>query len=146
LSAGIALLAGGAHATVAGASDLARMLNWSERMIGLTVVSMGTGLPELMASLVSSLRGRSDVAIGNVIGSNLFNVLGILGLTGLASPLPVAPELIASDGWWMLGITLLLFPIMLTGPRVSRWEGAGLLAVYAAYLWLLLKGEPLPPA
>jgi cation:H+ antiporter len=144
LCAGVALLGGGAHATVVGASELARMLNWSERMIGLTVVSMGTGLPELMASLVSSFRGRSDVALGNVIGSNLFNILGILGLTGLASPLPVSPELIARDCWWMLGITLLLFPLMLTGRRVRRWEGAGLLAAYTAYLWLLLK-EALPP-
>jgi len=142
--AGVVLLAGGAHATVTGAVGLARLLGWSERVIGLTIVSAGTGLPEVVASLVSSVRGRSDVAIGNVIGSNLFNILGILGLSALASPLPVQSELIASDCWWMLGVTLLLFPIMFTGLRVSRWEGGVLLAVYIVYLWLLLAAQPKP--
>jgi cation:H+ antiporter len=138
VAAGVALLAGGAHTTVTGAVGLARLLGWSERVIGLTIVSAGTGLPEVVASLVSSVRGRSDVAIGNVIGSNLFNILGILGLSALASPLPVPAELIHSDCWWMLAATLLLFPIMFTGLRISRWEGGMLLSVYFAYLWILL--------
>jgi cation:H+ antiporter len=142
LSLGIAFLAGGAHATVTGASQLARLLGWSERVIGLTIVSAGTGLPEVVASLVSSIRGRSDVAIGNVIGSNLFNMLMILGLSGLFAPLPVQRELIASDCWWMLGVTLLLLPILLNGRRVNRWEGGVLLSSYAVYLWLLLKATP----
>lgn len=139
---GVLLLAGGAHATVEGASGLARLLGLSDRVIGLTIVSAGTGLPEVVASLVSSIRGRSDVAIGNVIGSNLFNILAILGLSALAAPLPVDPALFASDCWWMLGVTLLLFPVMFTGLRVSRWEGALLLAVYGVYLGLLLTGQP----
>jgi cation:H+ antiporter len=143
LIAGIALLGGGAHATVTGAVGLARLLGWSERVIGLTIVSAGTGLPEVVASLVSSIRGRSDMAIGNVIGSNLFNILAILGLSAMASPLAVPPELIASDCWWMLGVTLLLFPIMFTGLRVNRWEGAVLLGVYGVYLWLLLSAPSL---
>ena len=84
--AGIALLAAGAEATVSGASDLARLLGWSDRLIGLTIVSAGSGLPEVVASLVSSVRGRSDIAIGNVIGSNLFNSLAILGLSAMAAP------------------------------------------------------------
>jgi len=141
LVAGIALLGGGAHATVTGAVGLARLLGWSERVIGLTIVSAGTGLPEVVASLVSSIRGRSDMAIGNVIGSNLFNILAILGLSALASPLAVPPALIASDCWWMLGVTVLLFPLMFTGLRVNRWEGALLLGVYGLYLWLLLSGQ-----
>jgi cation:H+ antiporter len=139
--AGAGLLAGGASATVAGASELARLLGWSERVIGLTIVSAGTGLPEVVASLVSSARGRSDVAIGNVIGSNLFNILVILGVSATASPLSVNQALIASDGWWMLGVTLLLFPLMFTGLRVNRLEGALLLVVYAVYLGLLLRGQ-----
>jgi cation:H+ antiporter len=139
LVSGIALLGGGAHATVTGAVGLARLLGWSERVIGLTIVSAGTGLPEVVASLVSSVRGRSDMAVGNVIGSNLFNILGILGLSALASPLSVSPALIASDCWWMLGVTVLLFPIMFTSFRVSRWEGGLLLGVYGLYLWLLLS-------
>lgn len=138
LVAGIALLAGGAEFTVRGASDLAKLLGWSDRLIGLTIVSAGTGLPEVVASLVSLYRGRADIAIGNVIGSNLFNILGVLGICGLLAPLPVPPGLIASDCWWMLGITLALFPIMYTGLRISRWEGVLLLAAYGAYLALLL--------
>ena len=88
---------------------------------------------------MSSIRGRSDVAIGNVIGSNLFNILGILGISALIAPLPVQPALLNSDAWWMLGITLGLFPIMLTGHRFNRWEGALLLIVYGTYLTLLLR-------
>lgn len=139
VSGGVVLLAGGAHATVTGASAVARVLGWSERVIGLTIVSAGTGLPEVVASLVSSVRGRSDVAIGNVIGSNLFNILAVLGLSAMAAPLPVQPALFASDCWWMLGVTLLLFPILFTGLRVNRWEGGILLAVYCVYLGLLLS-------
>jgi cation:H+ antiporter len=139
VGAGIALLGGGAYLTVTGAADLARMWGMSERVIGLTIVSAGTGLPEVVASLVSSIRGRSDVAIGNVIGSNLFNILGILGLSALVSPLPIQPELISKDAWWMLGITLLMIPIMANGMRINRWEGALLLILYGVYLWGVLN-------
>ncbi|MCS6850874.1 MAG: calcium/sodium antiporter [Gemmataceae bacterium] len=136
--AGVALLAWGAEATVAGASDVARWLGWSERVIGLTIVSVGTGLPEVVASLVSSIRGRSDMALGNVIGSNLFNILSILGVSAMISPLPVHPKLFASDCWWMLGVTLAIFPLMFSGLRITRAEGALLLLIYAVYLGLLL--------
>lgn len=139
LVAGIALLAVGADTTVEGASRIARLLGWSDRVIGLTIVSAGTGLPEVVASLVSLLRGRAEIAIGNVIGSNLFNILGVLGICGLVSPLPVQPVIIASDCWWMLGITLALLPIMHTGMRINRWEGAALLGCYGVYLGLLLS-------
>lgn len=139
VGAGAALLAVGAQLTVQGASDLARLWGWSERLIGLTIVSMGTGLPEVVASLVSSLRGRSDMAIGNVIGSNLFNTLMVVGITAGIAPLPVAAELFTSDMLWMLAATLLLFPLMRTGWRVNRVEGAVLLAVYGVYLGLLLQ-------
>jgi cation:H+ antiporter len=107
-------------------------------VIGLTIVAAGTGLPEVVTSLVSTIRGRDDVAIGNVIGSNLFNILGILGINGLVAPLPIAPEIAASDNWWMLGVTALLFSLMFTGRRINRLEGAGLLAVYVVYMVLLL--------
>ncbi len=138
LAVGIVLLTGGAHATVTGAVGLARLLGWSERVIGLTIVSAGTGLPEVVASLVSSVRGQSDIAIGNVIGSNLFNILGTLGLCALVVPLPVQPALFTSDCRWMLGVTLLLFPLMFTKLRVSRGEGGVLLAAYVTYIGLLL--------
>ncbi len=138
LVAGIALLGLGAQSTVAGASQLARLWGWSERLIGLTIVSAGTGLPEVVASLVSSWRGRSDVAIGNVIGSNLFNILLILGLTGMVAPLPVQPAIVDFDCWWMMGVTLALLPILINGKRVYRWEGGLLLCAYVAYISMLL--------
>jgi cation:H+ antiporter len=135
---GIALLAGGAHLTVLGAVEVGRALGMSERVIGLTIVAAGTGLPEVVTSVVSSIRGRDDVAIANVIGSNLFNILGILGINALIAPLPFAPEISNSDNWWMLGVTLLLFPLMYTGRRVNRWEGGVLIAAYVAYMVVLL--------
>jgi cation:H+ antiporter len=141
LATGVVLLAAGAHATVTGAVELARLMGWSERVIGLTIVSAGTGLPEVVTSIVSSVRGRSDIAISNVIGSNLFNILGILGITAMAIPLPVQAGLIASDGWWMLGVTVLLFPLMSSGLRIQRWEGCVLLAAYGTYLGFLLVGQ-----
>jgi cation:H+ antiporter len=143
--AGVALLAGGAQATVSGAVSLAKLFGISDRVIGLTIVAGGTGLPEVVTSLVSTYRGRGDVAIGNVIGSNLFNMLVVLGLNGLIAPLPVPAATIASDNWWMLGATLLMFPVIFTGRRVSRWEGFLLLAFYALYLGVLLSlpaGDP----
>jgi cation:H+ antiporter len=138
--AGAALLGGGAHLTVVGAVSLAEMWGMSERVIGLTIVAVGTGLPEVVTSIVSSFRGRDDVAIANVLGSNLFNILAILGISALVTPLPVAAGIVSSDNWWMLGVTLLLFPLMFTGRRVNRWEACLLLSVYAFYLaWLLTR-------
>ena len=131
---GIVLLGLGAQATVSGASQLARLWGWSERLIGLTIVSAGTGLPEVVASLVSSIRGRSDIAIGNVIGSNIFNLLIVLGFSGLLAPLPVLPGIASGDCWWMLGTTLVLLPIILNGKKVYRWEGFALLIIYGIYM------------
>lgn len=138
LALGAACLGFGAQATVNGAVDLARLLGLSERVIGLTIVAVGTSLPEIVASLISSIRGRDDIAIGNVIGSNLFNILGILGLSSLVQPMRVHPSIVQADNWWMLGLTLLLFPLMHTGRRIRRGEGALLLAVYVAYVLILL--------
>jgi len=136
---GVALLGAGAQLTVAGAVDLARLFGLSERVIGLTIVAAGTSLPEVITSVVSTVRGRGDVAMGNVIGSNLFNILGILGLSALVSPLQVHPLIVARDNWWMLGTTLLLFPLMYTGHRVTRREGGVLLVVFFVYLALLFQ-------
>lgn len=138
VAAGVALLVAGAHATVSGAVELGRHFGMSERLIGLTIVAGGTGLPEVVTSLVSSLRGRDDVAVGNVIGSNLLNILVALGLGGLVSPVQVPLEIINGDNLWMLGITCLLFPVMFTGRRVTRWEGAALLGTYGIYMGVLL--------
>ncbi|WP_435007803.1 calcium/sodium antiporter [Tundrisphaera lichenicola] len=131
---GTLLLVLGANATVSGASDVGRALGLSERIIGLTIVAAGTGLPEVVTSLVSSYRGRDDVAIGNVLGSNLFNILGTLGINALIAPIGIPRATIASDNWWLLAVTLLLFPIIFTGRRVARGEGALLLVTYLIYL------------
>ncbi len=136
---GVLLLAGGAQATVTGAVELARLMGWSERLIGLTIVSVGTSLPEVVASALSLYRGRADVSVGNVIGSNLFNILMILGVSGFITPLPVQEAIYSSDCYWMLGVTLLLFPVMFTGRKISQLEGGILLIVYGTYLTLLIR-------
>lgn len=136
---GLTLLVLGARALVSGAVDLARLAGISERVIGLTVVAVGTSMPEMAASLVAALRGRTDVAVANLIGSNIFNVLGILGLTALYRPVAVSPALLNSDMVWMIATAFALFPVMWTGRSVSRGEGALLLALYAAYLFMLLR-------
>ena len=138
VAAGVALLAGGADLTVRGAIEIGRVLGMSERVIGLTIVAAGTGLPEVVTSVVASARGRDDIAVANVIGSNLFNILAILGINALIAPIPFAPEIARSDNRWMLGVTVLLFPLMFTGRRINRWEGGILVAVYLAYVVLLL--------
>ncbi|MBY0400560.1 calcium/sodium antiporter [Myxococcota bacterium] len=135
---GIAALGLGATLTVEGAVSLARQAGLSERVIGLTIVAAGTSLPEIVASVSSTIRGRDDIAIANVVGSNIFNILGILGLSAIVTPLPVHASIAGFDNWWMLGITALLFPIMYTRLRIERWEGAGLLLVYGLYTAILL--------
>lgn len=135
---GIALLVGGARLLVSGAVALAIRAGLSQVAIGLTIVAGGTGLPELAASVAAARRRQADLALANVIGSNIFNVLGILGVTALVRPVPVARQIVTSDAWWMLGFALLLFATMLRGRRISRWEGGALLAAYAVYLWQLL--------
>lgn len=139
LAAGVGGLVAGGHFLVDGAVQLARLGGLSERVIGLTIVAGGTGAPELATSLVAAFRKRTDVAIANMIGSNIFNLLGILGLTALISPVPVAPALVRSDMWWMIGSSLLLLPLLRSGSRLSRLEGAVLAGVYVAYLVVLLR-------
>lgn len=136
--AGIALLVLGGELLVRGAVGLARALGMTERVIGLTVVAAGTGTPELATSIVAARRGQSEIALGNVIGSNIFNILGILGITALVSPLTVSAAMLGSDLWWMLGLSLALFPMMRTGAVVGRREGALLLTAYGTYLALLV--------
>jgi cation:H+ antiporter len=106
-------------------------------VIGLTVVAVGTSLREVATSLVSSYRGRDNVAIGNVIGSNLFSILCILGLSPLITPLPISREIRAGDPWWMLAVTLVFFPFLYSGRQIARWEAAPLLSIYSVYLTLL---------
>ena len=138
LVVGLVALPIGAKILVAGASDIARSFGISEAVIGLTLVAIGTSLPELAASLASALRGRADMALGNVIGSNIFNILAIMGITAFFGPLPVPAEMLRVDLWFMLVTTLLVGPFLIRHIAIGRLTGAALLAVYAAYtLWLL---------
>lgn len=134
LAAGLVALVFGSGLLVDAAVALARLLDVSETLIGLTVVAVGTSLPELVTSVVAAMRRQSDVALGNILGSNVFNILGILGATGVVSPVPVPPQILAVDAWVMLAATVALVVVVRTGWRVSRIEGAGLLGAYVAYL------------
>jgi len=138
LTVGIAVLVSGGELLVRGAISLARAFGMTERLIGLTVVAAGTGAPELATSVVAARRGESEMALGNVIGSNIFNILGILGVSALITPLVVSPEILRNDLWWMLGLSLLLFPIMRSRFLVTRVEGGMLLFAYFAYVSLLI--------
>ena len=134
---GIVLTILGARWLVGGASELARGFGISEAVIGLTIVAVGTSLPELVTSVTAALRRQADLAFGNVMGSNIFNVLFILGATALVRPVAVPPEIVRVDVWVMLATSVALVVFAVTGWRVTRTEGAVLLAGYAAYLtWL----------
>lgn len=135
---GCGLLVVGGRLLVDGSVALARLAGLTERVIGLTVVAVGTSAPELATSIVAAVRRQTDVAVANIIGSNLFNLLGILGVAGLILPVQVSPAMLASDVWWMLGLTVLLLPLMYWGRRLSRLDGAMLFGSYVAYVWLLL--------
>lgn len=137
LVVGIALLLTGGEFLVRGAVALARAFGMTERMIGLTVVAIGTGTPEVATSIVAARKGQSEIALGNVIGSNIFNILAILGVTAVITPLTVAPAMLDSDLWWMLGITAVLFPIMRSRAIVTRVEGGLLVLIYGTYVTLL---------
>ncbi len=132
---GIAVLVGGAQLLVSGAGDIARAFGVPEAIIGLTLVAFGTSLPELATSVVAALRKHTDVAVGNVVGSNIFNILGILGVTAMVSPLPVAERMARADIWIMLGVAVAAMVALRTGWRVSRGEGIVALAAYAGYTW-----------
>jgi cation:H+ antiporter len=129
----------GAEWFVGGAKGIAQALEISDYIIGVTVVAVGTSVPELVASVIASLRRQTDISIGNLIGSNIFNLGLVLGSTATISPLTVDPKSLHSDFWWMLGVALLLFPLILSGFKIKRWEGALLVACYGCYLFMTLK-------
>jgi len=130
---GLACLAGGGHLLVDGAVGIARWAGLSELLIGLTVVAVGTSLPEMVTSIVAVMRNHGDIAIGNVLGSNLFNTLGVLGASAAAQPILVQKELLVRDFPVMILLTLLLFPFLKSGFVLRRWEGALLVLVYVSY-------------
>ena len=131
---GFAALLIGATFLVGGAVTAARSFGLSETVIGVTLVAFGTSMPEFAVSAVAAYRRQSDVAIGNVIGSNIFNILGVLGFTAIVRPITVPAEVARIDLWVMLAVTAILILFSMTGWRLSRREGALMLAGYAAYV------------
>jgi len=130
------LLAAGARLLLSGAIGIAETFNVPDAVIGLTLVAVGTSLPELAVSLLAALRRQADLAVGNILGSNIFNLLAVLGIAAMLQPLPVAARIVHFDQWVMLGASIILMLILYTGLRISRWEGAVLLGAYGIYIWL----------
>ena len=133
---GLIALAFGSEFLVSGAVDLARLWGLSEALIGLTIVSIGTGTPELATALMAAYRKTADIAIGNAVGSNLFNILFVVGLAGLVAPMD-ANGIKSSDLYVMFGLTILLLPTVWTGLVLDRKEGFLFLAIYVGYLYYL---------
>jgi len=135
---GLGLLVWGADLLVTGAITTARLAGISETVIGLTVVAIGTSLPELVATLTAALKGRSDVAFGNIVGSNLYNILGILGVTAIIHPIAIPADIGLVDWAALVGSAVLLMIFALSGKRITRLKGAVMLAAYAAYIVYLM--------
>jgi cation:H+ antiporter len=141
VAVGVALLVVGAQLLVRGATDIASGFGISDLVIGLTVVAVGTSLPELATSVVAVLRGERDMAVGNIVGSNIFNIGGVLGLTALIAPdgVGVDPAAVRFDLPIMIAVALALLPVAFTGQAIARWEGllfVGFYGAYAAYVLL----------
>lgn len=137
---GLALLVLGADWLVGAAVTFAKVMGVSDLVIGLTVVAVGTSMPEIATSLIAALRGQRDIAVGNVVGSNVFNLLAVLGAAGLvsASGLSIPDAARNFDLWVMLAVAFACLPILLTGREIARWEGGVFLGYYAAYLLYLV--------
>lgn len=133
LALGLVGLPLGADLLVDNAVIIARDFGISETVIGLTLVAIGTSLPELATTVMAALRRQADVALGNVIGSNIFNLLGIIGVASLVAPIPVAPEFLSYDLWVMLGASLLLVPFVFFGKDITWKWGVALTALYLGY-------------
>ena len=141
---GLVMLVQGAGWLVDAAVAFARAFGVSDLVIGLTVVAVGTSMPEIATSIVAAIRGQRDIAVGNVVGSNVFNILAVLGVTGLVSSggLPVSDAARNFDLWVMLAVAFACLPIMISGREIARWEGGVFIAYYAIYTaWLVLQAQ-----
>ena len=144
---GLALLVVGSQALVVAATDIAESLGVSQLVIGLTVVAVGTSLPEIATSILAAARGERDIAVGNAIGSNLFNLLAVLGVTAMVAPngIPIPDGALTIDLPVMIAASVACLPLFFTGYALDRWEGAVFLAFYGAYLaWLVLDATDHP--
>lgn len=140
IGVGLVFLVLGSNWLVEAATSFAKAMGVSDLVIALTIVSAGTSMPEVATSIMAAVRKERDIAVGNVIGSNTFNILGCLGLSGMAATdgLGMAPALMAFDIWVMLAVALACLPVFMTGREIARWEGAVFLGYYAAYTTYLI--------
>jgi cation:H+ antiporter len=145
IGAGLGALVVGSDYLVQASVGFAKAMGVSDLVIGLTIVAAGTSMPEVATSIAAAIKGERDIAVGNVVGSSTFNILGCLGLSGLVSGglgLGMAPSLLAFDIWVMLAVALACLPVFLTGREIARWEGALFLAYYIAYVaYLILAAQ-----
>jgi cation:H+ antiporter len=137
---GLGALFFGADQLVIGATAIARDFGVSEAAIGLTIVAVGTSLPELATSVIAAVRGRSDLALGNVVGSNIFNILGILGLTAMIQPMVIDPQFIQLDIPVMVAVAVAFTALLVFAHKIGRTVGLALLAAYVLYVWTLFAG------
>jgi cation:H+ antiporter len=141
IGAGLAALVFGSEYLVQASVHFAKAMGVSDLIIGLTIVAAGTSMPEVATSITAAIKGERDIAVGNVVGSNTFNILGCLGLSGMVSGdlgLAMAPSLLAFDIWVMLAVALACLPVFITGREIARWEGAIFLGYYVAYVTYLI--------
>jgi len=138
---GLGLLIAGSRVLITGAVGMAEDFGISEAVIGLTMVAVGTSLPELTVGVIAALRRHADVAVGNILGSNIFNVLGILGISAVVEPIAINPRILSFDQWVMLGAALTLLLFLYMGKSINRGEGMVLLLGYVGYSgWSLMLG------
>ncbi len=133
----------GADLLVDGAVEIARIFSVPEAVVGLSLLAIGTSLPELAISIIAACRGHSDVALGNVVGSNITNILVVLGATAMVSPIPVADQIAYFDVWVMLGATIVLLPVLVSGWQLSRVEASLFVTAFVVYIVALFMGWPL---
>ncbi len=145
IAVGLVALVLGSDALVTASVAFAKQIGVSDVVIGLTIVAAGTSMPEVATSITAALKGERDIAVGNVVGSNTFNILGCLGLSGLASGtagLVLPPSVLTFDIWVMLAVALACLPVFITGREIARWEGGVFVAYYAAYVaYLILAAQ-----
>lgn len=138
LVAGCVGLVFGSNWLLGAATNIATAAGISPFVIGVTILAFGTSVPELAASAIAAYRKQTDIAIGNLIGSNVFNILCVVGLTGLVAKMPLQANVLNYDAWWMLAIAFVLLPLMVFGGKIHRWKGVLLLVSYGAYIYFLL--------
>lgn len=144
LIGGLVGLKFGADWFVDGAKGVAKTLGMSDKVIGVTVVAFGTSVPELVASGVAAFRQQTDISLGNLVGSNIFNIMIVIGITSIIMPISVAESAMSFDMYWMLGISLALFPMMFIGKKMGRIHGIILLAAYVTYIVISLQNIEAP--